>query len=142
MKNESKFKKKFQMSLAFASVGLGLGIFFACNELPVFQPVFACISSELAQGALEDPLLLVTGCAGATIEALITVIEQELANPPVPDAGVVEASASDSASGDGASASVVMSAAPEGGYGSHAEYEAHLNRILAKAKSLQAQGVK
>lgn len=117
--------RKYLLGMGFGTV---LSVIFACAVLPAFGPVFACISGELSQGALEDPMLLISGCLGATIEALIQVIQIELANPPA-DAG-----ASTVAADDGG-------ASPMPGV-SRAAYEAHLNRILVRAQALKASGVK
>jgi hypothetical protein len=102
---------------------LGLGI-AACNTLPAFSPVFACLAGELANGAIEDPILLLQGCAGATIAALIQVIEEEIANLAGLDAG---------ASSDG---TTVLSTMPNAAQA----YQAHLQRVLTQAKALQASG--
>lgn len=136
----------------FAVAGMLIGVVFfvACAALPAFGPVFACISSELAQGALEDPLLLISGCLGATIEALITVITQELDSSPA-DASADVAAAADASAGPGSSDAAVLADAAQvslkaslsqGGWNSRDDYESHLKRILAKAQALKAQGVK
>lgn len=131
-----------RMYLTVCSMAGGVAIFVtACASLQAFGPVAACLANELAQGAIEDPLLLITGCAGATIAALISVIEQALANPSVivdggGDSGVASPVASDG--GALALASVITNS---GGW-DRQMYEAHLNRILVRAKTLAASGVK
>ena len=111
----------------------GVMMFVACNTLPIFTPVFSCLAGELANGALEDPLLLVSGCAQATVAALIQLIEQEIANlAPDPDAGVVTSSDAGAAS---------ATATPNTPTPAQA-YKSHLQRILTKAQALQASGVK
>jgi hypothetical protein len=52
------------------------------------SPVGACLVSSLVDGAITDPLLLVSGCAGATLTALDSIITQLLAAEfPPTDAG-------------------------------------------------------
>lgn len=115
----------------------GVSIFIACNTLPIFTPVLSCLAGELANGALEDPLLLVSGCAQATITALVQLIEQEIANlAPEPDAGVV------TSSDGGASSATATPPTPPNTPTSAQMYKAHLQRILTKAQALQASGVK
>jgi hypothetical protein len=118
----------------------GAMIFIACNTLPIFTPVFSCLAGELANGALEDPLLLITGCAGATLAALVQVIELEISNlAPEPDAGVVTVADA----GDSSAAMAPPSPVPPNNPPTPSQvYKAHLQRILAKAQALQAQGVK
>jgi hypothetical protein len=118
-----------------APMGLA-GILFAaaCQTLPLFGPPLACIAGDLASGAIEDPLQIVADCAGATIAAVIAAIEQELANQPAAsDAGTSAA---------GAAPSAPAGAVPSFPGPQRAAYVAHLQRILARAKALQAQGVK
>ena len=118
-------------------VPMGLaGILFAaaCQTLPLFGPPIACIAGDLASGATEDPLQIVADCAGATIAAIIAAIEEELANQPViADAGAGMVGVASSAS---------AGAVPSYPGPQRAAYEAHLQRILARAKALQAQGGK
>jgi hypothetical protein len=122
-------------------VGAGL-VFIACNVLPAFGPVFACISGELANGALEDPILLVSGCAGATLAALIQVIQIEIANlssgtTAYPDASSSAVFATVSSSDAGS-----LAAVPPSPSAATVAYKAHLVRILDQAQALQAKGAK
>jgi hypothetical protein len=116
---------------------VGAGIFIACNTLPLFGPPLACLAGELANGALEDPILLITGCAGLTIEALIQAVELEIANlagDTDASVDVAPAPVASDASSDGAA--MVQSSQPS----ATQAYKAHLQRILARAKAIQADG--
>lgn len=116
-------------------MGAALLLFLAaCQTLPLFAPPLACIAGDLASGATEDPLQIVADCAGATIAAVIAAIEQELANPP---------SAADAGAWSGVSgASSASGTVPSYPGPQRAAYVAHLQRVLARAKALQAQGVR
>ena len=132
-------EKKTRSALGAMVIGGGAAVavlVLACNTLPLFGPPLACIAGELANGAIEDPLVIVADCAGATIAAIIQAIELELASPPVePDAG-------DAQSVPGAVPSAAPGTIPAFPGAQRQAYEAHLRRILARAKALQAQGVK
>jgi hypothetical protein len=115
-----------------AGTSSALALIVACNALPAFGPVFGCLAGELANGALEDPMLLVEGCAGATIAALIQVIEIEMANltsgGASSDASVVMAVTSSEGG-----AAVTTLAVPPSPSSAAVAYKAHLQRILDKA---------
>ena len=123
------------MRKSLLGMGLGTVIFVACQTLPAFAPVFACLAGELSQGALEDPMLLIQGCAGATLAALIQAIQIELANPPA----TVDAGITVTVSGEGGTSTAAIVSTPTV---TRVAYEAHLNRILTAAKALQATGAK
>jgi hypothetical protein len=119
---------------------VGAGIFIACNTLPVFGPPLACIAGELANGALEDPILIVSGCIGATITALIQAIEIELANLAGDTDASVDAVTPVPVTGDAASDGAAMTQASSGQPSATQAYKAHLQRILARAKAIQVDG--
>jgi hypothetical protein len=71
------------------SISLG-GCAWWLKEAPVIDPVIACLSSELLSGAITDPILLVGGCAGATLTALASLLGSLIsAALPSQEAGVV-----------------------------------------------------
>lgn len=134
------------------AMSLGSAIFFACSTLPVFGPPLACLTGELARG-IEDPLTILGDCAGATLAALIQAIEMQLGNPPSSDASApvqLVTSGDRSSQQESSSRSAQGLAAVAGDAGvspmepspvvTRVAYEAHLRRVLVRAKALQSAG--
>ena len=94
---------------------LWMAVIGACSSLPaIVHNAGNCLADILdATQGTEDPVRIASDC-GATLDALITAIQSQL-NQPASDAG---ARALDPA------------------------HQARLERILARAQALKAQGVK
>jgi hypothetical protein len=54
-------------------------------------PVVACEVNELLGGAIEDPVLLLTGCLATDATALLNIVEELLAASSPADAGAAAA---------------------------------------------------
>ena len=52
------------------------------KAIPLVEPAGACIVTQLLEGGATDPLQIVAACAGVTIEDVIAVIEQLMAQQP------------------------------------------------------------
>jgi hypothetical protein len=94
----------------------------ACKQFDTIvhdlTPAAACIVGALSDGGTEDPMVIVSECAGTTIADVIRVIGDLLDNAP--DAESPEA----------------------GAVGYSPSQRAHLLRVLSNAHRLHAQGVK
>jgi hypothetical protein len=88
-------KHRIALVIPFLLVGMGAIMSVNCTKQQSTQietaltPLLACEVNELLGGALTDPLLLITGCAGATAQSLwnIGVALLNDATTVPPDAG-------------------------------------------------------
>jgi hypothetical protein len=54
---------------------------------PIITPIGSCLINALAEGAIEDPIMLVAACGGSTVEMLITIIDDLIASSGQVDSG-------------------------------------------------------
>lgn len=75
---------KHSIIAGFTSITLITGCaWFKANETAISQDltsVGSCLVGELLEGAVADPMVLITGCAGATLSALDSLLSSLIAS--------------------------------------------------------------
>lgn len=89
MKRSIKAVSLFLSSLILITSISLTGCAWWLKNAAIIDPVASCLVNALAEGAITDPLILVSSCAGATLEALAQVLKNLISSAlPATDSGV------------------------------------------------------